>query len=89
MDWAKQFYEQQNKLIGVYQSDVQEYHHAKVNLIKQSHPTAETVLELGAGGGQMAVATSQTGYTVTAIELVPTLADHIIQLATHHQHAKC
>jgi len=85
INWVKQFYERQNDLVGVYEGDIQDYHHEKVKLIKQAHPTAKTVLELGAGGGQMAVATSQAGYHVTAIELVSTLADHITQLAQQHQ----
>lgn len=85
MGWAKQFYARQNELIGVYSGDVQDYHQEKVALIQKAHSTAKTALELGAGGGQMAVATSLTGFHVTAIELVPALAELINQLAEKHQ----
>lgn len=41
----------------------------------------QRVLELGAGGGQFAAAAADVGYDVTAIELIPSLAQHIRTLA--------
>ncbi len=84
MDWAKQFYEQQNNLLNIYRTDVQDYHHDKVKLIQKSGISGGSVLELGAGGGQMAVATAQAGYRVTAIELIHALSTHITELAQQH-----
>ncbi len=39
------------------------------------------VLELGAGGGQNAAALADLGYSVTAIELVPAVAENALELA--------
>lgn len=86
MDWIQEFYERQNTLSLIYtNSTIADYHHDKVKLIQKHHPEGKSVLELGAGGGQVACATSMAGYEVTAIELIPTFADHI-QTLTRQYH---
>jgi cyclopropane fatty-acyl-phospholipid synthase-like methyltransferase len=84
MDWVHQFYQRQNELLGVYTGDIEDHHRQKAELIKQQHPTATNILELGAGGGQVACASALAGYDVTAIELVSSLANHAQTLANQH-----
>jgi len=84
MEWTHHFYQRQNDLTGIYTGDIQDRHSQKADLIKQHHPTAKTVLELGAGGGQMACASALAGYDVTAIELTSSLANHAQNLANQH-----
>lgn len=76
MNWVEDFYSKQEEWLGVYTSEVNEYHRNKALALQSLAGVApKSVLELGAGGGQTAFATSQLGYTVTAIELLerPTL----------------
>jgi SAM-dependent methyltransferase len=75
------FYEFQEQLSGAYSGPVTGYHRAKAGLISRHCAGVRRVLELGAGGGQMAVATAELGYAVDAIELVPRLATHARELA--------
>lgn len=84
MEWAKIFYQRQNELAGVYTGEIEVHHHEKAKLITTA-VNAKRVLELGAGGGQVACATALLDYDVTAIELNPTLADHAQKLAHVHQ----
>ena len=84
MEWIHQFYARQNELSGIYEGDIQDYHRDKAALIKESHPQAKTILELGAGGGQIACASAIAGYDVTAIELTHALANHAHKLARQH-----
>lgn len=85
--WAYDFYAAQRRW-GVYTADIHPHHHAKLALVHQLTRSApQSVLELGAGGGQMAVVTSLAGHTVTAIELVPQLAEQITELARAHETA--
>jgi 16S rRNA A1518/A1519 N6-dimethyltransferase RsmA/KsgA/DIM1 with predicted DNA glycosylase/AP lyase activity len=75
------FYERQEELSGAYSGDVTEYHRAKASLVEAHCGRRRRVLELGAGGGQMAVATADLGFSVEAVELVPRLAAHARTLA--------
>lgn len=84
MDWSQSFYRQQNDLIPVYTGDIKDYHQEKVTLIQTHHPTATSVLELGAGGGQVACATALAGYNTTMIDYVDTFTDHAHQLSRQH-----
>ena len=84
MSWTQHFYQRQNDLTGIYTGGIQAHHIQKVDLVKHQAPTTKTILELGAGGGQVACASALAGYDVTAIELVPSLANHIQHLANQH-----
>lgn len=75
LNWAAQFYEQQDRLGQVYSGPVAEYHHHKAaEVTARLGSPAKRVLELGAGGGQDAFALAQAGHEVTALELVPRAA---------------
>jgi SAM-dependent methyltransferase len=81
-DWEpRRFYERQDELSGVYSGAVTEHHRAKASLVEAHCGSTRRVLELGAGGGQMAVATAELGFDVVAVELVPRLATHARALA--------
>jgi SAM-dependent methyltransferase len=83
MDWVEEFYRLQDKWAGVYSGEVSEHHREKAATIPcRSGLTSGRVLELGAGGGQMAAATADLGYVVTAVELVEHTADHARTLAS-------
>lgn len=85
MEWAREFYEKQNRWSGVYEEEITATNREKAALIAEfAGAGAKRVLELGAGGGQAAVATAALGHTVVAVELVPMLAEHIAQLAATH-----
>lgn len=75
------FYEFQDELSGAYSGAVTDYHRAKAALIPAHCTRVRRVLELGAGGGQIAVATAELGFAVDAIELVPRLVAHARELA--------
>lgn len=82
MDWVKGFYARQDQLSGVYSRSLDETDHERAALLaKLSGPPPKRVLELGAGGGQTAVATAALGYAVTAIELVESAVQHAQNLA--------
>lgn len=83
-NWAKPFYFRQNELCDVYNSDIQGQHHQRAALIGIQHPSAQSVLELGAGGGQVACSTALVGHDTTALELVPEFSEHTKQLAFEH-----
>jgi SAM-dependent methyltransferase len=76
------FYERQEELSGAYSGDVSDHHRAKAELVAAHCGRVRRVLELGAGGGQMAVATAELGFDVVAVELVPGLAEHARALAS-------
>ena len=81
-EWdARSFYERQEELSRAYSGDVSDHHRSKAALIGLHCGRTRRVLELGAGGGQMAVATAELGFTVDAVELSPALAAHARELA--------
>ncbi len=82
MDWAAEFYEQQDRLGQVYSGPVAEYHHQKAaEVTARLGSSGKQVLELGAGGGQAAFALAQQGHEVTALEIVSRAAAHAQALA--------
>jgi SAM-dependent methyltransferase len=85
LEWdARSFYERQEELSRAYSGDVSDYHRSKAVLIGRHCGPTRRVLELGAGGGQMAVATAELGFTVDAVELSPLLAAHARELAARN-----
>lgn len=85
MDWAREFYEKQNRWSGVYEEAISTTNREKAALIAEYSGTgSKRVLELGAGGGQASVAMAMLGHTVVAVELVPMFANQIETLASSH-----
>lgn len=82
MDWALEFYTKQNQWSGVYEEAINDGHRLKAAWIEELvGPGQKRVLELGAGGGQVAAAMADLGHEVVAVEQAPTLAAHIKKLA--------
>ena len=82
--WASSFYDLQGRLTGCYDSVIHPYHHELATRATRFLGGPGRVLELGAGGGQFAVAARMQGHAVTAIELVPAAARRIQALAGEH-----
>jgi len=77
MDWVTDFYQKQGELCGVYSTAVSDYNRDKVAMIARlSGEGRKRILELGAGGGQNAVAAGELGHEVVAVELVESSATH-------------
>ncbi|HEX7736567.1 MAG TPA: class I SAM-dependent methyltransferase [Ktedonobacteraceae bacterium] len=77
MDWVEAFYTRQDELSGCYTGSPGPGDHERAQAVTAAHGgCVGRVLELGAGGGQSALATAQAGHEVTAIELVPRSAAH-------------
>lgn len=86
MDWVKDFYSCQNDWFGVYLSDINQSHQDRVELIEKALQKPQcSVLELGAGGGQTAVALAKSGYRVTMIELLEKSAAHAQKLCASYK----
>jgi SAM-dependent methyltransferase len=82
MDWALEFYTKQNQWSGVYEEPINEGHRQKAAWIAAfTGAGAKRILELGAGGGQVAAAMADLGHKVVAVEQAPTLAAHAQKLA--------
>ena len=82
MDWALEFYTKQNQWSGVYEEAINEGHRLKASWVAElTGPGQKRILELGAGGGQVAAAMAELGHEVVAVEQAPTLAAHIQKLA--------
>ncbi len=82
MDWALEFYTKQNQWSGVYEEPINEGHRLKAGWIAELTGTGhKRILELGAGGGQVAAAMADLGHAVIAVEQAPTLCAHAQQLA--------
>lgn len=83
MDWAFEFYTKQNQWSGVYEEPINEGHRQKAAWVEEfTGAGPKRVLELGAGGGQVAAAMAELGHAVVAVELTPALAAHAQTLAT-------
>lgn len=83
MDWVAAFYARQCELMddaGAW--DIQLTHREIARSVQSVAPPPARVLELGAGGGQVAAALADLEYEVVAVELVPELAAHAQFLAT-------
>ncbi len=81
-DRVARFYARQNEWVGVYDGDVAERHRKNAAIV---HRLAEgrlgRLLELGAGGGQNAAAAADLGYSVVAVELIPSIKRNAEKLA--------
>jgi len=73
LDWSAEFYRKQSQWLGVYDGSVSASDRSRAAALKKYPGTS--LLELGPGGGQFAVAAAQEGFSVTAVELVPELAE--------------
>lgn len=83
MNWALDFYTKQNQWSGVYEEPINDGHRQKAAWIEEFTGSGpKRILELGAGGGQVAAAMADLGHAVTAVELTPSLCAHAQTLAT-------
>ncbi len=83
--WTRRFYAKQAAWSRVYYGPVHAAARARARWVRTViGPPPQRVLELGAGGGQDAVALAALGYEVWAVEQVPGLAQHIRDLARLH-----
>jgi SAM-dependent methyltransferase len=72
MEWVTAFYARQYELLGDDASwDIQPVHRERAALVQEIVAPPARVLELGAGGGQVAAAMADLGYDVVANELLP------------------
>ena len=77
-----EFYERQQELGRVYTGPVLEYHRERARSVGGHLGNGpKRILELGAGGGQNAVALAELGHAVTAVEIVPGAYRHALTLA--------
>lgn len=81
--WAQNFYERQGQLTGCYAAPLHPYHHEQAAWLRERHAGPQ-LLELGAGGGQFAVAAALAGFEVTALELLPDARAATEALAGEH-----
>jgi len=82
MSWVKDFYAKQDEWAGVSRDPITEMHRRNADAVQRlAGGKIGAVLELGAGGGQNAAALADLGYSVTAIELVPAVAENARKLA--------
>ena len=81
--WAGHFYERQGELTGCYGAPIHPFHHELADWLRAEH-AGQTVLEVGAGGGQFAVAAALAGLEVTALDLRPAAREQIGRLAREH-----
>ncbi len=87
--WARDFYTKQAEWSGAYSGDVTQRHRRKAEVARAIlGPPPQRILELGAGGGQHAVALAEIGYEVVAVEQVPLLVQHIRELCGRHPKAQ-
>lgn len=86
MDWVAEFYKAQNDWFGVYLMPIDEQHEDRVAIVHEllgEQPCS--MLELGAGGGQTAVALAKKGHQLTMVELLEESTQHAQKLAKEHQ----
>lgn len=81
MDWVKSFYSKQHQWANVYAGNVEAWHRDKANAITLPNCTPPyRILELGCGGGQVAVALADLGHTVVGIDRNPAAIRNARQL---------
>jgi len=84
MEWIEQFYSRQYLLYPPLLGEVGDKHRTNVAAIARlAGRGPKRVLELGAGGGQVAAAMADAGHDVTAVELVEVAFRHARELADH------
>lgn len=82
MEWVKEFYGAQNEWFGVYLGEVTDAHHERAVLVNElSDNQPKKILELGAGGGQTAIALAMLGHEVTMVELLEDSTRHAQELS--------
>jgi len=80
--WVGDFYTKQDEWAGVSRDPVSGMNRRNADLVHRlTGGKIGAVLELGAGGGQNAAALADLGYSVTAVELVATVAENALVLA--------
>jgi len=86
LKWTKDFYGNMHHLFKEKLGDA--WMNPRYDLINQletyTNKPIKTILELGAGNGQFAVAAAERGYSVTVIELVPKAVEMIRDFAAKH-----
>ncbi len=89
MNWALEFYTKQNAWSGVYEEPINNDHRLKAGWIEElTGLGSKRILELGAGGGQVAAAMAALGHDVTVVEQLPLLCKHAQKLASKVEHGK-
>lgn len=89
LSWTRDFYTKQAEWSGAYWGGVEEWHRRKAKWVQTVlGPPPQRILELGAGGGQDAIALAEQGYEVVAVEQVPALVQHIHKLRRQHPKAQ-
>lgn len=84
MEWIESFYTKQDEWSGCYTGPLSAQDHERAQIVTTTLTDRRgRVLELGAGGGQSALATAKQGHEVTAIELVTRNAAHARTLISH------
>ena len=81
--WARSFYERQGELTGCYAAPIHPFHRELATWLAGQHQ-GRRLLELGAGGGQFAVAAAQAGFRVTALDLLESVGENTQRLAKEH-----
>ena len=83
MDWVETFYEKQHQWCNVYADDVESWHQDKArSIVLPDRAVPYRILELGCGGGQMAVSLAGLGHKVVAIDINPDAILNARQLAS-------
>lgn len=83
LESVKHFYAKQNEWAGVYNGDVTGIHRKNATIVQRmAGGGTGCILDLGAGGGQNAAALADLGYSVVAVEIVPSEVQHARRLAS-------
>ena len=70
MNWVKAFYEKQHQWGNVYSGEVEAWNRDKAkSIMLPDQESPYRILELGCGGGQLAVALADLGHEVVAIDM--------------------
>jgi len=78
----KDFYKYQNEWSNIYFREINEDDYKRIDWVDRiTGLNQKRILELGAGGGQFAVATAQRNHYVTAVEIESAFTKHIQNLA--------
>lgn len=85
MEWVKNFYYKQFQL---YQEGLtgpnEEHEKILTNIENMVSKPFQSILELGAGGGEFAITAAKKGYDVIAVELVTSRIDYMKKLKSEH-----
>ncbi len=89
MWWTRDFYTKQAEWSGAYYGGVTQWHRRKAEQARAIlGAPPQYILELGAGGGQNAIALAEIGYKVIAIEQVSLLVQHLHELRRQYPQAQ-